>query len=288
MIKTTRLSGWAGLAGLLLAALALAGCTGTPSASSSESIIQQRADAAAFLDCLAQANVPALLYDDDRFGATVVWEATEWVANRDQSGRESVTYQPEATRLSAEEEAFFLGAAEGMTDGPLLIIDGQDYSQAYSRCLGQTSYVHPSSSTSLSQPTVTSSAGGSPPAYDPAKTVLEQTNRWAACARANGWPDISDASYPVPAGQLPLVEIPATITAEQLQQLMVVCPGYDAAAYALAEQAWASGQMDYPTPPSPNLAIAELESDADPVAYEQLLDLLNQLLSQAYLDVTNQ
>jgi len=65
--------------------------------------------------------------------------------------------------------------------------------------------------------------------FDPEQIerALALTNRWAACARENGWPDIVDAiALPDDSG-LTSLHLPSSITEDQLRQLLEACPNFD-------------------------------------------------------------
>jgi hypothetical protein len=114
-----------------------------------------------------------------------------------------------------------------------------------------------------------------------ASAVLAESNSWAACARAHGWPDIADADPA--AGALAEIEIPASITEDELRRLLADCPPFDAAAYAAAQAAWAAGDTAYPAPEFPYLTIGPASAaTGGEAARTELLDLINQLQSEAF------
>jgi hypothetical protein len=59
--------------------------------------------------------------------------------------------------------------------------------------------------------------------------MVESSNEWAKCARENGFPSVIDASMP-PVGDAfkdPAALLPASITEDQLRQLLEKCPNFD-------------------------------------------------------------
>jgi len=97
-----------------------------------------------------------------------------------------------------------------------------------------------------------------------ASAVLAESASWAACARDHGWPDIAD---PDPAaGALAEVVLPATITADELRQLLADCPPFNP-----------------DTDEFPYLTIGAASADTGgEAARTELLDLLNRLQSEAF------
>ncbi|MDR1386232.1 MAG: hypothetical protein LBJ44_01315 [Propionibacteriaceae bacterium] len=264
---------WVGAA--LCLGLSLAGCgssAGPPISSDDPSaqLAEQRRSADEFLLCLADFSVPASLRDLGPAGDSVVWEPTDSVVARDRDGQELVYNVPGGQEL--DDQALAAAWATGQTteDGTVvvLVIDGVDHSAAYAACLDASGYHLPMA---VADPVILS---------DEAQAVLDQSNQWAACARANGWPDVADVT-PVDGG-LSEVVIPIRVDEAGLRALMAACPAYDAAGYAVAAEAWARGETDYPAPVFPYLTIAVPEAGGDWTERNHLLDLLNQLQSEAY------
>lgn len=105
-----------------------------------------------------------------------------------------------------------------------LLIDGEDHSDTYKGCLAESGYD-------------TIAAQGvrqwDPEDMELAQQQLNANNEWAACVRANGWPNVQDVALPAdPSSGVPGVLIPFTITEDQLRQLLVVCPLGDIRNYA--------------------------------------------------------
>jgi hypothetical protein len=113
---------------------------------------------------------------------------------------------------------------------PALIIDGVDYSDAYTHCLKESGY----------DENLAWGNGGW--GMDPEYTALqvEANNKWAACARENNWPAIKDSSMPVGDSKddWPTVSLPTTITEDQLRTLLKACPNFDSDAQDMLEQWW--------------------------------------------------
>ncbi|MDR1078962.1 MAG: hypothetical protein LBL55_09955 [Propionibacteriaceae bacterium] len=273
---------WAGLALLLGLTWAAAGCAGSdqpsgPSSDPSAAIVDQKRSADEFLLCLSDYAVPASLRDFELEGSLVVWEPTASVVARDQNGQELIYSVPGTEPLAPEVVETALQGGWALEDETLvvLVIDQVDYSTAYATCLDASGYHQPAAVSDPEAETGQSEA------------IRQESNRWADCARQNGWPDVADAG-PVGLSGLSEVVIPSRIDEAGLRALLTACPPYDAAGYAVAAEAWAQGDTDYPAPAFPYLTIAE----PDPVkgdweARNQLLDLLNQLQSEAYAAAVN-
>jgi hypothetical protein len=107
------------------------------------------------------------------------------------------------------------------TGEPMLEVDGVDRTDVWVECVAETGY---------STRAVWDSAAslGIDPVY--VQAVVEANNEWAACARANGYPDVADSTVPRDSAsteQWPTVLLPRTITEEQLRALLEVCPNFD-------------------------------------------------------------
>jgi len=106
-----------------------------------------------------------------------------------------------------------------LSPGPGLIVDGIDYSAAWLQCLDTSGYNE-------------QAALGSAGQMDPVQTELQVrgNNKWTACARENGWPDIKDSVMPTGTdwSGWPMILLPSTITEDQLRQLLDACPNFDA------------------------------------------------------------
>ncbi|MDR1214612.1 MAG: hypothetical protein LBK54_11120 [Propionibacteriaceae bacterium] len=275
----TRLVGPALLLGLALGA---AGCGGSdqptdPSADASAALVDQKRSADEFLLCLSDYAVPASLRDFEMEGSLVVWEPISSVVARDQDGQELIYSVPGAEPVAPEVTEAALSSGRAVEDGTVvvLVVDGVDYSDAYAVCLDASGYHRPAA---VSDP----EAG-----TGQSEAIRQESNRWADCARLNGWPDVADAG-PVGLSGLSEVVIPSRIDEAGLRALLTACPPYDAAGYAVAAEAWAQGDTDYPAPAFPYLTIAEPDPvSGDWEARNQLLDLLNQLQSEAYAAAVN-
>jgi hypothetical protein len=113
----------------------------------------------------------------------------------------------------ADEATIAAFMAEPYTS-PQLIVDGVDYSNGYGKCLAASSYVEPVS------------------VRDPGREaevkqgVAEASNKWASCARNNGFSAVRDAPTPVidDYQTYPVVLLPASVTLDQIESLARSCP----------------------------------------------------------------
>jgi len=99
-----------------------------------------------------------------------------------------------------------------------LILDGTDFSGAYKTCMTTSGYDDDAALTALESPT------------DPVQlqNQIDSDNRWAQCARDNGWADVQDVVAPTdPTGGFPMVTLPWPVTEDQLSQLLDACPPID-------------------------------------------------------------
>jgi hypothetical protein len=239
----------------VVAALGLAGCsddggvaslegaaaTGTAGTGSGETAggsggdgeltaAEQEANTQAMVDCLVEAGVPAMILPGEVNGVTRYELAFDgqMVSRRDPAsggGTGAVTQMVGAGSavVDADKHARVFEAVEG---DYALVIDAVDYSADYERCYVDTGY------TPLELV----------PEIDPAEELkakqaeAEVSNEWAACARQNGWPDVADADPPVADGYetYPTVVVPGSITVDQLDALLDVCPVFDEEAYLQA------------------------------------------------------
>ena len=161
--------------------------------------------------------------------------------------------------------------------GPALIIDGIDHSDEYAKCLSQSGYTE-------------QAAQGQQPQRDPVlmQQQMASNNKWAACARENGWPDIKDSVMPDEDDAIwsPVVYLPVTITEDQLRQLLEACPNFDPDKAALKQQ-W---DKDNPTAtnypdnwePDPNITfdLTSVEDQADGDQVTRLNDILNEKMNE--------
>ena len=135
-----------------------------------------------------------------------------------------------------------------LAQGPILVIDGVDHSQAYAHCLDTAGYTAEAaryrSEEAAEYETALVQAGfdGSEEQF----SAWEFTNdQWAACARDQGWLVLESAD------PLPEMDVLSSTTAYQLRALLEVCPNFDADKARSVDQ-WAQEHggltTDYPHP----------------------------------------
>ncbi|MDR1824404.1 MAG: hypothetical protein LBR27_03590 [Bifidobacteriaceae bacterium] len=215
-----------------------ADATPTPAGTTAEASQKERAEA--MVSCLRQADLPAQLEDVDGGQADVTFTGDDLAVACAPSPDDPDGY-PEC-RISGDLDLTKLTSKEvvepGLTEAEagqvVLLIGDQDYSAEYAACLDETGYT----------PSVFT--------VDPREELQDKQRQaevaaeWAACARANGFPETKDPDPPVAdnwASQ-PTALLPATITADQLRTLLQACPNFDAAAHQAAADAQAAGSDD--------------------------------------------
>jgi hypothetical protein len=101
----------------------------------------------------------------------------------------------------------------------LLWIGGADRTEEYLNCIETTDYTKPGP---YADPQVERSVK---------QTEVDLNNDFAACARANGYPEVTDVPPPVIDGgktsQSPPVMLPLRTTEEGLRELLAACPPLD-------------------------------------------------------------
>jgi hypothetical protein len=174
-------------------------------------LLPQVERAEAMATCLNDLSIPAILTDWPDGQAQVDFSPTEgafaWV---DSDGAGSSGPDTESTEL------FNTASEEGRT---FLWIGGADRTEDYVRCAEETEYTKPG------------------PFADPEterrvkQVQVDLNNDFAACARANGYPEIADVPPPVIDGgetsQSEPLLLPLTITEEGLRELLAACPPLD-------------------------------------------------------------
>ncbi|MDR0366282.1 MAG: hypothetical protein LBH68_05595 [Bifidobacteriaceae bacterium] len=114
-----------------------------------------------------------------------------------------------------------------------LIVDQTDYTEVFISCLEQSGYTEP----------VYDQLPPDPEEEMIVKQVMfDSTNRWIACARENGYPDLADPAEPVADEFLTMPEaiLPGDTTPDQLRTLLGACPNFDAEQYAALDEAAAN------------------------------------------------
>jgi hypothetical protein len=233
---TSRLLGCAAAALLLVAGLA--GCTGDDSGLPSVGDAGQstapagddlEAIAESMYNCARDAGIPVEYRDVD--GRPILISFPEDLKVMFQSANggmfsEDVT-EAEMEAMNKEMTEIWENWTpdpENPDDGPdiptRLLIDGTDYSAAWDGCVASSGYDESKAYEAM--------------ASGPAMMALYQlqvdaSNRWAECARANGFPDTKDAHLPTGTYGYPAALLPAGITEDQLRQLLEVCPTFDPA-----------------------------------------------------------
>jgi hypothetical protein len=141
--------------------------------------------------------------------------------------------------------AFF--RVTSMIGGPILVVDGVDYSSQYETCLARSGYAALITKYFQEQADLYASAGLESP--QAVQNQVNANNKWAACARSHGWL-IADSTVP-PTGVTtqPEVKISADIAPDQLRKLLNLCPIFDVdLAQRINEWINAGSLGDFPFP----------------------------------------
>ena len=112
--------------------------------------------------------------------------------------------------------------------GPYLWVDRQDLSSTYAQCLSLSGYSE------------RAAWGGGPVDPEEFQRHVDGNNKWAACARENGWPDIKDSVMPTDLmdPRYPAVILPTSITEDQLRALLAACPNFDPEKQKMLDDWW--------------------------------------------------
>ncbi|MDR0593824.1 MAG: hypothetical protein LBG60_11320 [Bifidobacteriaceae bacterium] len=230
----------------------------TPAAAS-----DQRSTAVAFHDCLVRHGIAAALWEADSSNAQVALMAERAVAWNPIDGVWTSFADPEGADMDSVSRQFFdaLSQVSGTEAEaqPKLMIAGQDVSEDYAACYTSSGYFAPSLTADPVDELRRKTA------------VAEASNQWAACARANGHPDIADADAPVADNYAtqPEVQIPLTMTADDLRTLLGRCP-----------LATVDSQSGEPMVPNvvPEEPAADAASSPGETIYDRWVELANVLL----------
>ena len=237
----------------------LAGCTkdhglptvGSPSTSAGSDL---EVSAKKYYDCMTGAGVKVDLAKNSRGQLTIVrFLGAETVMWRAADGVNRVTSASKDPNKQQAIDNFYASTDRSLA----LIIDGVDHSEAYAKCLAESGYEEQTAAESMQ--------------VDPAETQLQVqgNNKWAACVRENGWPDVRDSTVGTDPSKLPVVVLPGSITEDQLRQLLTVCPNFDPEQEDRLREWWnTSTSAGYPDGylPAPNidLDIPAWSSASDP------------------------
>ncbi|MDR1426410.1 MAG: hypothetical protein LBJ08_01440 [Bifidobacteriaceae bacterium] len=181
------------------------------------STVSQKQAAETFYACLTDEDLPATIADEEggqarvNLGGEGIWgwkvQATgQWQIFGDSPPQFDLKdVEAEAARLTR--------LAEASPRGYVVFIDGADRTEPYATCLDTSGYTEP----------VLAEAEAAGLAHK--QFVAEASNDWAACARLHGYPDLRDTTAEKDSD--PVVLLPATITAAQVEQLAADCPPFD-------------------------------------------------------------
>lgn len=209
-----------------------AGCTADnrdlPTISGAPAISAQTLESVAqsFADCMTASGVSVVIQPNQLGEMTVVQPSGyNSYMYRFASGASTYYNVSDAVR---EEFSSWENTIPGETK-PALIVDGEDRSAAFATCVGSSGY-------SLARATHDETP---PIPADEMQAQVDANNRWAACVRENGFPDVQDTSVPSDPGQyvwFPRVTLPLSMTTDQLRMLLTQCPIFDSNLQAQAQE----------------------------------------------------
>jgi hypothetical protein len=210
----------------------------------------QRQRAEEMFRCAEDAGLPVVIQAADGAQALVAWAGS--VVMFKSSDESSGTLSPNG--LTEAEEAVIAEFMAEPYSGPRLVVDGVDYSEGYAACLAESSYVEP---VHVRDPERE---------LEVKQQVTDASNRWAGCARENGFPAIKDAKSPVidDYQTYPIVLLPASITVKQIEKLAEVCPVLAQEEADRIAEAAASGE-EVVREPLPEVGIDVPGLDGEPV-----------------------
>ena len=264
------------MAGLLCCLVALSGCTPTenqvPSTPTPSSIPTVEASeliqtAEVFHDCLSAAELPVSLVENhDGHLAVVQFTGDHWLMIRSPEGgtlhwSDKYGSEDDPQARATAQEFFSHG------DSPGLMLDGIDYTVAYTVCLERSGYDSKAAWGSTSKDSLLLSK------------KVEANNLWAECARNHGWPMVEDSAIPEDPDwdDWPMVYLPVTITEKELKKLLNSCPNFDPTHQDALNQWWHTDYSggyppEYLPDPSIDFFLPSLQGvaeDAQPTKEEQ-------------------
>jgi hypothetical protein len=203
------------------------GTQGTASSTSAESISlaeareRQPKTADAFYSCLVAAELPFEAYPQDDGQVYVNWTQDRKIVFRDGSVDAAMVESNGGTDEEALRE-FANGEGYG------LLVDGVDRSEDYIRCRDESGYFEP----------VLDEVALREERDRFNQLSVDATYPFAVCARENGYPDVADPAVivdptlemadPLGMGEMvPGVELPLTMSEDDLRALLAACRPYD-------------------------------------------------------------
>lgn len=185
----------------------LGGTAAQPTTSGLEAVAKN------YYDCMTDAGIGVELKQNSNGLLSLVGFANVdyYVMWRAPDGSPSAWVYKDLGNADQQEIEDFLSDMDG---GIALVIDGVDHSEVYAQCLAESGYDERAAQGKIQM--------------DPAifERQVAANNKWAACARENGWPDVEDSVMPSD-DSWPTIVLPSTITDDQLRQLLASCPDFD-------------------------------------------------------------
>jgi len=201
--------------GLIAACLMVGMCMGIATPPPPETGPSLETIAQSYAQCMRDAGITAKLSPNPQGDMTVVMFPGDLVLVRDPNGMTQVGASSNTDFNNQALIEFYLTP----DPRPMLVIDGVDHTGVFLDCLKQTGYDWFAASGEASTPEYPNQAD----IVDQWTSALLQSGTvWAECARAHGWPDVEN-----PVKDDMAVQLPYTITEDQLRALLGVCPNFD-------------------------------------------------------------
>jgi len=228
--------------------------------------------AKSFYDCMTDAGIEVKLYpNSDGELAFVQIEEGHTILQRNKGVSQGFGFDDTTQAVQMLEDF-----SSNPSPDPALFIDGVDHSEVYAQCLATSGYDD-------------QVAQGTGSQIDPAYIELQvrSNNKWATCARENGWPSVKDSVMPTKpnAYDWPAILLPFTITEDQLRQLLAACPNFDIEQMEKMDDWWASNPTgtEYPDGyfPDPSIAFEDPPAGTDQATLDHIPGLYAILSEQA-------
>jgi len=182
-----------------------------------------------YYDCMTDAGIDVELQQNSQGQLDIVQfsgtQSVMWRSPDGSGGAMPVDKEDPADQQATDD---FFSDPDG---GAALLVDGVDRSDTYAQCLTESGYDEQAAYGSMRP--------------DPAQMEKQvaSNNKWAACARENGWPDVEDSSMSPSNSSWPTIVLPSTVTDDQLHQLLQACPNFDPTQQEMILQWWQDNPM---------------------------------------------
>ena len=263
--------------------MALAGCSGQSylpttggSSSSSGAVAGLEDTARSYESCLERHGLEATIQADNEGSMTLV----EIVFHDTDSFMYQTPYGSGVTSAAPDDETKRVFDQSVGIGGYRLVINGQDYSQAYGECHQESGY------TEVGKPGLDITQ----PDTATIEALMRASGDWADCARTNGWPQVADPVWPTDSSMnqvmIAVVLLPYDISADQLRVLVSLCPVEPVAVEGSDNpRATVYPTIGFDYPGFDGRLTPGQKFDTSNPEYQRLADLMQILYAQADTDV---